>query len=90
MPQTQIQVRIDQHTKKAAQHILSELGLDLSAAIKILCKQIEHTGTFPLDLRDMNGFRAQQALLLQQARVSARNNPKKFRQAKALLRDALA
>lgn len=89
MPQTQIQVRIDQHTKKSAQYILGELGLDLSTAIKILCKQIEHTGTFPLELRDMNGFRSQTAQVLQQARSSAKANPKKFRQVKALLRDAL-
>lgn len=87
---TQIQVRIDTHTKQAAQTVLTELGLDLSTAVKILCKQIVNSGTFPLELRDINGFRPDQAKLLQQARQSAKTNPKKFRTSKALLRDLMA
>lgn len=82
---TQIQVRIDSHTKQAAQIVLNELGLDLSTAVKILCKQIVNSGTFPLELRDVNGFRPGQAQLLQQARQSAKKNKRKFRTSKALL-----
>lgn len=84
---TQLQVRIDAETKRSAQRVLEELGLDLSTAVKILCKQIEYTGTFPLELRDMNGFRPDQARLLQQARQTARLNKKQFRTTKALFRD---
>ena len=87
---TQIQVRIDNQTKRSAQRVLDTLVLDLSTAVKILCKQIEYTGTFPLDLRDVNGFRPDQAQLLQQARRSAKSNPKRFTSAKAALRDALS
>lgn len=86
---TQIQVRIDTHTKQSAQAVLTALGLDLSTAVKILCKQIEYTGTFPLELRDVNGFRPTQAAMMQTARHSAHSNRKRFHSAKAVLRDAL-
>lgn len=86
---TQIQVRIEEQSKRAAQRVLEELGLDLSTAVNILCKQIEHTGTFPLELRDVNGMRPQQLKMLQQARQEARVSTKRFRSGKALLNDAL-
>ena len=85
---TQIQVRIDTATKRSAQQVLKALGLDLSTAIKILCKQIVSTGTFPLELRDVNGFRLEQASILRLAQKTARTNVKTFQSAKALLRDA--
>lgn len=48
--QSYIQVRIEDRTKKQAQKVLEDLGLDLTTAVKMLCKQIVHTGTLPLDL----------------------------------------
>ncbi len=53
MPQqrmTQIQVRIDIKTKNAVRDILDGLGLDMSTAIKMFCKQIERTHSVPLEL----------------------------------------
>ncbi|MBA4319843.1 MAG: hypothetical protein C0412_15705 [Flavobacterium sp.] len=43
----QIQIRIDLKTKKQVKKILEELGLDISTAVKMLFKQIIHTGTLP-------------------------------------------
>lgn len=87
MATTQIQVRIDTLTKRSAQEVLTALGLDLSTAIKILCKQIAATGAFPLELRDVNGFRPEQASILRLAQKTARANTKHFQSTKALLRD---
>lgn len=84
---TQLQVRIDADTKRSAQQVLEAIGLDLSTAVKILCKQIEYTGTFPLELRDINGFRPDQARLLRLARQTARLNKKRFRTTKTLFQD---
>ncbi|MEK7648772.1 MAG: type II toxin-antitoxin system RelB/DinJ family antitoxin [Patescibacteria group bacterium] len=53
MPQprmTQIQVRIETKTKNAVRNILDDLGLDMSTAIKMFCKQIERTQSVPLEL----------------------------------------
>jgi addiction module RelB/DinJ family antitoxin len=86
---TQLQVRIEERSKRAAQRVLEELGLDLSTAVKILCKQIEHSGTFPLEIRDVNGMRPKQIQELQKARREAQDNKKSFRTGKALLHDAL-
>ncbi|MFA5995644.1 MAG: type II toxin-antitoxin system RelB/DinJ family antitoxin [Patescibacteria group bacterium] len=86
---TQIQIRIDTLTKRSVQLVLNELGLDLSTAIKILCKQIAATGTFPLELRDVNGFRPEQANVLRLAQRTARANRKSFQSTKALLREAM-
>lgn len=53
MPQqqmTQIQIRIDTKTKTAVRDILSDMGLDISTAVKMFCKQIEKTRAFPFDV----------------------------------------
>jgi len=56
----QIQVRIDAKTKKEAKMVLEEIGMDISAAVNILFKQIAKTGHFPIELRTINGFTMKQ------------------------------
>jgi len=84
---TQIQVRIDVDTKKEAKKILENIGMDTSTAVNILFKQIAHTKTFPIDLRDVNGFRAHKARELRESIVEAKNSVKSFKNAKNLLTD---
>jgi len=57
-----IQVRIDDKTKKAAQKVLSNLGLDLSGAIKIYLKQIVIKKGLPFKFITENGFTLEQEL----------------------------
>lgn len=88
--QSYIQVRIEDRTKKQAQKVLDDLGLDLTTAITMLCKQIVRTGTLPLELRDVNGFTAQKAAELRLAQYEARASVKGFSSAKKLFDDALS
>ncbi len=88
--QSYIQVRIEDRTKKQAQKVLEDLGLDLTTAVKMLCKQIVRTGTLPLELRDLNGFTAQKAAELRLAQHEARASAKAFKSAKNLFVDALS
>ena len=53
---TQIQIRIDEKTKKDAQAILSDIGMDLSSAIKVYLKQIIITKGIPMQLLTENGL----------------------------------
>ena len=55
-----IQIRVDEKTKKDAQDILEELGLDLSSAIKIYLKQIILFKGIPLKLITKNGLSVEQ------------------------------
>ena len=47
MANTHIHVRIDDDTKKQAQQILGEMGLDISTAVKIFIKQVIKNRSFP-------------------------------------------
>ena len=53
---SQIQIRIDDKTKKDAQHILEEVGQDLTSAIKIYLKQIILFKGIPLKIITENGL----------------------------------
>lgn len=53
---SQIQIRIDEKTKKDAQAILNDIGLDLSSAIKVYLKQIIIYKGIPLQLLTENGL----------------------------------
>ena len=47
MASTHLHVRIDEDTKKQAQHILDEMGLDISTATNMFIKQIVRSRSFP-------------------------------------------
>ena len=53
---TTIQIRIDEKTKNTAKKVLDELGLDMSAAIKMYLKQIAIRNGIPLQLLTENGL----------------------------------
>jgi DNA-damage-inducible protein J len=71
---TTLQIRIDEKTKKQAQKILSEMGLDMSSAIKIFLKNIIITESIPLELRSEKGMLAERKCdLLKEAARSGQN-----------------
>lgn len=69
-----LQIRIDEKTKRDAQKILAELGLDMSTAIKLFLHNIIITESVPLELRSGKGMLAERKcdLLRDVARLSAR------------------
>jgi len=87
---SQIQIRIDSKTKKEAQKILENLGLDISSAVKILFRQIINTGGLPYEIRDENGFTIKKSQELKQAIVEAKASSKSFKSAKDLIKNALS
>lgn len=87
MNNTYIQVRIDAKTKQKAQAILANIGMDISSAVKILCRQIVNTGAFPLDLRDANGLRKDKAQELALALHEAKASKKRHVSTKTLFAD---
>lgn len=69
---TTIQLRIDEKTKRSAQRVLSELGLDMSTAIKAYLKQIVVHDGIPLKLVTKNGLTPAEEREIQRAAREAR------------------
>ncbi|MBI3619278.1 type II toxin-antitoxin system RelB/DinJ family antitoxin [Candidatus Peregrinibacteria bacterium] len=68
---TTLHVRLDDKRKKQAQKILAELGLDLSAAVRIFIHQICITDGVPLQLITENGFSVdEEEMLLRDAQAA--------------------
>ena len=84
---TQIQVRIDAQTKKEAKKILGNIGMNTSTAVNILFKHIVRSGTFPIDLRDINGFRPHKARELREAIRDTSRSSMSFKTVKTLMDD---
>ncbi|MBT3704762.1 type II toxin-antitoxin system RelB/DinJ family antitoxin [Candidatus Peregrinibacteria bacterium] len=53
---TTIQIRIDEETKKSAQKVLNELGLDMSTAIKAFFRQVVLKKGIPFRIVTENGL----------------------------------
>lgn len=86
----QIQIRIDAETKDKAKKILDNLGMDMSSAVKLFFRQIINTKNIPFELRDENGLTLHTAEILREAVISAKSNPKSFKSASSLIKDALS
>lgn len=67
-----IQVRIDDRTKKSSAKILDEIGLDMSAAIKMFLKQIVVRKGIPFRAVTENGLTLEQEDDLLRASSEAR------------------
>lgn len=85
----QIQIRIDAETKKEAKKILDSLGIDMSSAIKLFFRQIINARNLPFELRGENGLTLQNAELLRESIISARNSTKIFKDGSVLIKDAI-
>lgn len=69
-----IQIRIDDKTKKSAQKVLNELGLDMSSAIKVYLKQIALHKAIPLRLTTPNGLTPDEEIAVTRAAAEAIND----------------
>ncbi len=61
---TTIQIRIDEKTKKSSAKILDEIGIDMSAAIKMFLKQIVLRKGIPFRAVTENGLTLEQEDLI--------------------------
>ena len=86
---TTIQVRTEAKTKKAAQKVLKELGLDLSAAINMYLVQIVMMQGIPFELRTVNGFTPAQERKMLKEMEWALKHGKRYRSAKEMHDDIL-
>ena len=50
MPKVSTNITIDADTKKKAQALLSDFGMDLSTAVNVFLKQMIYEGTFPFTI----------------------------------------
>ena len=84
---SQIQIRIDEKTKRSVQNILDNLGLDLSSAIKIYLKQIIIQKGIPLKIFTENGlstFEERQILIASKEAAVGKNISKKMKGKEAI------
>lgn len=69
---SQIQLRIDEKTKKSAKKVLDKIGIDMSSAIKVYLKQIIITNGIPFPLLTENGLSYAQEKEISQASAEAK------------------
>ncbi|MFA6474969.1 MAG: type II toxin-antitoxin system RelB/DinJ family antitoxin [Patescibacteria group bacterium] len=83
-----IQIRIDTKTKQSAQHVLDELGLDMTSAIRVYLKQIVLQTSLPLRLLTSNGLtpNEEQAILAASTEAKTGMNVTKPMSVKAALK----
>lgn len=81
---TTIQVRTKEKTKKSAQRILADLGMDLSGAINIYLVQIVKQKGIPFQILTENGMTpAKEEQLLHEA-AAAKRRKKGYSSARAM------
>lgn len=68
---TTLQIRIDPKTKKSAQKILEELGLDMTTAITVYLKRIVTKKGIPFELITENGLTLEQEAAILEASEEA-------------------
>jgi len=59
-PMANINIRIDQKLKKAANEVFANVGLDMSSAVKLFLTQTVITKKIPFQVRTVNGFTLKQ------------------------------
>ena len=81
---TTVQVRTNEKTKKAAQKVLKELGLDLSSAINLYLVQIVKKKGIPFQIITENGMTLETEMEILKEEREVRKNGKSYPSAKAL------
>ncbi len=69
-----IQVRIDLKTKRSAQKVLEEVGIDLSSAIKVYLRQIVIQQGIPFKFLTENGLTLEQERAILMASEEAKSD----------------
>ncbi len=86
---TTIQVRIDSKTKRDAQKVFKEMGLDLSSGVKMYLNEVLRTQSLPFTPRTANGFTEDQEQTILGQVAQAKKTGKRYTQARVLHDDIL-
>lgn len=74
-----LQVRIDQKTKKEAQKMFKEMGIDTSSGVKMFLSHVVNTGSLPFTPITKNGFTKQEESEIITETKEALKKGKRFR-----------
>ena len=89
-PTTVINVRIDKATKAKAQKIVSNLGLDISSAIKAFLHKVIQTKSIPFILEERGVMNDPKYIIqLRKEEAQALKNAKRYRSGAEIRRDIL-
>lgn len=86
---TTIQVRIDEKTKKAAEKVLRQIGMDISSGVKVFLNQVVNTKSMPFRPRTANGFSAEKERKMIEELADIKKNGKLYKSVDELLMDVL-
>lgn len=84
-----IQIRVGVDTKREADRVFKNMGLDLSSGIKIYLQQVIHSGSIPFILRTENGFTHEQEKKMLKETKEALARGKSFANTQELFDDVL-
>lgn len=84
-----IQVRIDPETKKQAQETLSDMGLNMSSAVKMFLQQVITRQAMPFRARTENGFTPEREAEIIKQTEEALKNGKRYESAEEMHADIL-
>ncbi len=88
MPKVPTNISIDEETKKKAQVLLSDFGMDLSTAVNVFLKQMVYEGSFPFVIsRDIPNS---ETITAMQELENMKKNPEKYKtysNAKSMIED---
>lgn len=85
--QQTIQIRIDKKTKEAARQTLSELGIDMSTAVKLFLTNVVNRQGIPFEIRTKNGFTEAEELAMVAETEEAKRSGKRFNSVEELMAD---
>lgn len=86
---TTLQIRIDSKTKASAQKVFKELGLDMSAGVKVFLQQVVNTESIPFPLRTANGFTVEKERKILTETAHDIKHGKRYSTSKDMFRDIL-
>jgi DNA-damage-inducible protein J len=86
---TTIQVRVDSKTKKAAQAVFEDMGLDLSSGVKMYLAQVVREKGLPFTPHTVNGLTPAHEVRIIQETEWAEKHGKRYKSAAAAMRDIL-
>lgn len=86
---TTIQIRIDKKTKKDAQALFEDMGLDLSSGVKMYLAQVIREKGLPFTPRTVNGLTPEYESSLLRELEWTKKHGKRYRSAKVALDDIL-
>ena len=69
-----LQIRIDKKTKREAQKIFKNMGIDMSSGVKLFLQRVNNTESIPFTIITKNGFtEGQEQTMIKETRESLKN-----------------